>query len=81
MENVEIGRAKADKRIKKLIAEIMLSQKINEIKEFINDFEEQQKEWEGFISGFSSEAHKYETLIEFLNRLIELEKQDLERRF
>ena len=81
MENVEIGRAKADKRRKKLIAEIMLSQKINEIKEFINDSEEQQKEWEGFISGFSSEAHKYETLIEFLNRLIELEKQDLERRF
>ena len=73
MENI------ADKRREKLMNKILLNQEIEEIKEFISDFAEKKKEWENFISGFSTDAYRYGRLIEFLTRLIELEKQEFKR--
>jgi len=63
----------------KLIEQMMLEQKIEEIETFIEEFEEEKKKWENFISGFSSDAYRYEKLIKFLSRLIELEKQEFKR--
>jgi len=59
------------------LEEIVLENKIEEIEEFIKEFKEEQEQWERFISGFSSEAYKYKRLISFLNRLIDLEKEEL----
>ena len=58
----------------------ILEDKIEEINIFIKEFKGEEELWNKMISGFSTEASKYKRLVSFLNRLIDLEKEDFKRK-
>jgi hypothetical protein len=58
----------------------ILEDKIEEINIFIKEFKGEEELWNKMLYGFSTEASKYKRLVSFLNRLIDLEKEDFKRK-
>lgn len=54
-----------------------IKEQIEDINIFIKEFTEKKKVFDRNISGFSTDSYKYKRLINYLNRLIELEKEQL----
>ena len=61
------------------IIDIELEDKIEEINIFIKEFTKEKEVFDRGISGFSTDSYKYLRLIKFLNRLIDLEKEEFKR--
>ena len=55
---------------------IMLNQWIEEITFKILELKKEEKSWDNFISGFSSESFNISRQIKMFERLIELEKKN-----
>ena len=56
-----------------------LEDKIDEINIFIEEFKKSKEIFDKGINGFSTDAFKYSRLINCLERLIELEKEEFKR--
>jgi|TARA_R110000796_G_scaffold62498_1_gene144196 hypothetical protein len=61
------------------IIDIELEDKIEEINIFIKEFTKKKEVFDRGILGFSTDSYKYLRLIKFLNRLIDLEKEEFKR--
>jgi len=55
---------------------IMLNQWVEEITSKILELKKEEKSWDNFISGFSSEAFNISRQIKMFERLIDLEKKN-----
>jgi len=56
-----------------------IKEQIEDINFFIKEFTEKKEVFDRNISGFSTDSYKYKRLINYLNRLIELEKKQLKK--
>jgi len=54
-----------------------IKEQIEDINIFIKEFTEKKEVFDKAINGFSTDAFRYKRLINYLNRLIELEKEQL----
>ena len=54
-----------------------IKEQIEDINIFIKEFTEKKEVFDRNIAGFSTDSYKYKRLINYLNRLIELEKEQL----
>jgi len=56
-----------------------IKEQIEEINIFIKEFTESKEVFDKAINGFSTDAFRYSRLINYLERLIELEKEEFKR--